>query len=161
MAIAIIVPGYSTCKIQTVNGSLSSLGICRNEPEVALEPYWYPIFSDDNGGEQGPATEFQLLGITATIRLRLSKFDVANANLLDAFISDATAGQPAAAGDLLFTGNNYFRLLLYNANYPINFPMTQLVGPSDRAYGTKAQERVLEFKAFKNAAGVLFNSSTS
>ena len=158
MAIDILVPGATTVKLQEPSGSIVSLGYARNEPEVSLEPYWHPVHSDEHGGDPGPAADYQLLGLTALIRIRFSKFDTTVADIVDSFVSLASPGVMETSGTLAFSATRSLRLILDNANNPLNFPRCIPTAPVDRNVGTKYQERTMEFRAHE-IAGVLYNTT--
>lgn len=158
MAITVYVPGPAVLKIAVPSGSLQSLGYARNETEIMLQPYWNPIPSDEFGGDPGPPAEFQLLGVTATIRMRLSKFDKDVADIVEKFASQASViGTPISPGTLGFASNHSLRVLIDSPTGPRNFLRCLPTGPSESNHGTKAMEKFFEFTAYEDANGVLWN----
>lgn len=159
MAVTVYVPGPATIKIAVPSGSLQTLGYARNETEIILTPFYHDIHSDENGGDQGPPVEKQFLGAVAQIRMRLSKIDTAVADIVEKFMSGASAvGAPGAAGSLMFAGDNSLRLLIDSATGPRNFLRACPTSPIESNHGTKAMEKFVEFTAYKNDSGVLWNA---
>lgn len=162
MAVVVPVPGPATIKIAIVSGSLQTLGYARNESEIIFTPYYHNIHSDENGGDEGPEVEKQFLGVTAQIRMRLSKIDWAVMDIVEKFMSGAsTVGEPGDPGSLLFAGDNYLRVLIDTATRPMNFLQCVPTSPIEFNHGTKATEKYTEFTAYKNSSGVLWNNTDS
>lgn len=165
MATAIQVAGVCEVQVGTSGGSLQILGKTANGAEVTKEAFHLNVPGDDNGGDDGPPIDIQILGEIARVRLELTKWDVAVSVLVEARAPSGTAGQPTnaavAAGTLMFTDGETFRLLLNTADTPINFPRAIPRGTIEINRGTKFSRLIIEFECHKDSTGVLYNNSVA
>lgn len=167
MAAEILVAGACEVKIASpsVNsGILQVLGFNRNYAEVRKEAFFLDVPGDENGGDDGPPIEIIHLGEICIIRLELTKYDLTVANVVRSRVDGAIAGQPTAAGTLMFNGGggggSTMRLLLNTPVDPRNFPRVIPRNAIEIGRGTKYSTLVCEFEAHKDASGVLYNDVT-
>ena len=160
MATAVQVAGVTTVSVGTgAADALETLGKSRNGVIVRKDAFWLNVPGDDNGGDDGPPIEIQMLGEIAIVRLELTKFDSAILTKVAARLKGGTEGSaPATVGSLVFSNNYFYRLLLNNANDPINFLRAVPRGAYEKNRGTKYQTAVLEFECHRNDSGVLHNA---
>lgn len=164
MAITPRVAGACLIRIATLSsasGALQSLGYTRNYGETRKEAFHLDIPGDERGGDDGPPIDIQYLGEIAIVRLELTKWDDTVANLVRARVDGATAGQPAAAGSLMFSAALSMRLLLHSPIDPRNFPVAIPRNPIEIGRGTKYSSLICEFECHKNDGGILYNAVTT
>lgn len=162
MAAAVKVAGLSTIKVGTgVGGALETLGYTRAGGEVRSQAFYIDVPGDENGGDQGPPIEIQYLGEIARIRLELTKWDTTVGQSIRSRLLGGTEGTPGSAGTLMFSESKTVRVLISNANAPMNFPRCFLRGEWEINLGTKYSTLVLEFEAHKDANGILYNATIS
>lgn len=164
MPYTVRVAGLSEIKIDTGAASaLEGLGYTRNGVEIRKESFQEEEKGDENGGDPGPAIEILDLGETAVVRLELNKVDYTVLAKVQR-LKGGTAGQPAAAGSLIFSGSKFYRLVIANANDPWNWPCAVLaqepqeIGP----IGNKFRRTILTFRCYKHpTSGILHNTTTT
>lgn len=161
MAVEVVVCGLAIVKIQVPAGSLETLGYSRNGVTVSEEAHHLDVPGDENGGDEGPPVDVQILGETARVRLELTKIDTAVADKIRARVAAGTAGTPPTAGTLMFGGSKAIRLLIHSTTSPINFPRAFPRNAIELNRGTKYSTFVCEFECHKDGSGVLYNSTTS
>lgn len=162
MAVTPIVFGPAIIKCSTTDGStLSTLGYSRGGVVTVLDPYFDEVPSDRNGGENGPPVDFVWLGQSATIRLEMTEFDNTVAAFVNAVLRGGTAGQPSAAGSLMFSDSKYFRLLIHSTTNPINFPVAFPRGQIEYERRSSYATHVMEWAAYKYSSNDLYNATTS
>jgi hypothetical protein len=142
-------------------GSMSTLGTTQNGVTMVFDSYQENVPGDANGGDAGPPIDVQVFGETARVRCEFSKWDTTVADTIRARVSGGTAGTPPTAGSLMFQSSLSFRLLINAASSPINFLRAIPRMPIELNKGTRFSVLVIEFECHKNAAGVLWNRSTS
>lgn len=160
MAATVNNAGLASIKIDAGSG-LTLLGYTRNGADVSEDAYMTDVPGDENGGDEGPPIEIQIMGETARVRLELTKWDTTVADLIRARVRAATAGTPPTAGTMLFSGTKYFRLLVHGVALPQNFPVAIPRAPIEINKGTKFATLVIEFECHKDSNGVLYNSTTT
>jgi hypothetical protein len=167
MAMTVQVAGLSLVRVATtVGGALADFGYTQDGVRITTEGHAINIPGDENGGDEGPPIEIQMLAETARVRLEMTKWDATVAGLLKARTT-GTAGAAKTPGRLVFTNGDYIRLVIANANDPWNFPCATLVRtPIELNAGTKFSRFVCEFECYKNPAasngaaiGVLYNQT--
>lgn len=149
------------------SGNPILLGYTRNGLTPQEQGYYLNVPGDQNGGEEGPPIEIQALGMTALIRLELTKYDMDVVHYVRRQLAGVTQGTPAAAGSLMFSAGLVGRLTLVplaggtGIGIPQNFPRVFTRQPIECGRGSKFSTLICEFEAHKDASGVLWNSSTT
>jgi len=162
MAVAVQVPGLATIKVGTgAESALETLGYTRDGANIRPKAYYQDVPGDENGGDQGPPIDVQILGETATVRLELTKFDETVAAKVRARCASGTEGTPSTAGTLMFGDSKTIRVLVHTVTLPMNFTRCFLRNDIELNKGTKYTTLVLEFEAHKDGSGVLYNSTTA
>lgn len=161
MAATVRKAGLCPIKIQLPSGALELVGYTRGGADVTENGYYTEVPGDENGGDEGPPIEIQYFGETALIRIELTKQDMTVLNKVRTRTVGGTLGTPGASGTLMFADGHAFRLLLHAPNDPRNFPRTICRGAIESNVGTKWQGWTLEFEAFKDASGILFDATTA
>jgi hypothetical protein len=163
--------------------ALQYLGWSRNGVEIEIREYVGEVPTDENAGEEGPPTDKQFFGATATIRLDLTKYDPIMVNNIRGHLSNLAAESgspvpgtylPGDVGKLKFSSTNMFRLLIASTNQPgganpevagiWNFPRVDFSEPKSVNAGSKFSAVLLMGTAYPlNVAGVnvLWNESTA
>ena len=170
MAIEVQVSG--ACAVYVAYANLASavpqlLGYTRNGLQPAEQGYYLNVPGDQNGGEEGPPIEIQWLGLTANIRLELTKYDMTVAHYIRRQLDNVTQGAPAAAGSLMFSAALGCRLTLVplaggsGIGIPQNFPRCITRQAIEVGRGSKFSTLVCEFEAHKDSSGICWNSSTT
>lgn len=157
MALAVHVAGLTTVKVEFSSGGLQTLGYSRNGVDITYEGYHLDVHGDENGGDDGPPIEVQYMGEKANVRLELTKFDRAVADLCTSRLDGADPGEPGAAGTLMFGANKMFRLLLDSPDRVRNFPWAFVRGSIEENQGTKFTTLVMQIECHKDSTGVLFD----
>ncbi len=165
MAIQTNVAGATLVQIQRPNsegvltGTIYNLGYTRNGVDIVEQPAFYPVKSDQRGGDEGPAVEMQLLDMTHIIRLRLSQYDPVVAAMLETIASNGTLGSVVARGTLLMTAN-FVRVLLNNTTDDRNYPFCIVNESIEVNKGTKYSELAVDLCAYSNlSSNVLYNTT--
>ncbi len=168
MAVAVQVAGLATIAVGAEGAAfadLSILGYTRDGAEIVTEGHYVDIPGDENGGDEGPPIDVQYLGETAKARLELTKWNSTVADTIASRLHGATAGTPGTAGSLMFAGSYVKRVLIYKAGTPnvamFNFPRAFCRAPIEINKGTKFSTLILELEAYKDANGVLYNTSVT
>jgi hypothetical protein len=134
--------------------------------EVRDQAFHHDVPGDEHGGPQGPPIDIQILGRIYHVRTELSKYDRTVANKVRARLKSngaALAGtmQTADIGTLMIQDVKYMRVLLDNANDPMNFAVAFLREPIEVGLGTKFSSLIVEFEAHRNqTTGVIHNTTT-
>ena len=164
MAVIVNVTGLATIKVAPAAGApLSTLGYTQNGAQITFEGYELRVPGDENGGDDGPPIDIQVLGQSARIRLELTKFDTTVSDTILTRTPGGTLGQPDTVavpiGTLIFASSQYFRLVIDTATRPFNFPCVSFVKtPQELNAGTKYQRHIVEVEAFKHpSTGILWN----
>ena len=143
------------------------LGFTRNGAEIRHEAHFADIPGDENGGDEGPPIEIVHLGEMVRVRLELTKYDATQALNVMARVKGGVAGQPPAAGTLMFANNKHRRVTLDtriggNSTVPANFPRCIVREPIELNKGTKFSTLVIEFTAYKDPyTGVLWDANVA
>jgi hypothetical protein len=124
MATGIQVAGLATIQVDTGNShALETLGYSINGVEIEENIFTLPVHGDEHGGDSGPPIDIQYLGQVDTVRMELTKYDLAvldklRARLWNSGFTAPTAGQVLSAniGSLFFAGSFTFRLTIDCAN---------------------------------------------
>ncbi len=162
MARAIVVAGLAICKVDTgVSNALEDLGVSRNGVEITDNGYFLDVHTDEDGGDDGPPTDVQFLGQTATIRMELTKYDTAVRAKIDSRMYGGTSGTVGTVGTLMQGGSKTFRLLIHSTSEPYNFPVVVFREPIEINKGTKFSTLLVIGTAYRNGSSVLRNATTS
>lgn len=141
------------------------LGYTRNGAELEQMLHQIPVYSDENGGDQGPPCDIQALPSLYRIHLSLTKFDKTVFEAVEATIKSATNGTFAVSdvGIPYVGGSKYFRVTLQTttASWIRNFPIC--IPQSAIAYnlGTRHSEATIDFLAMRNMSSGLVWDQTS
>lgn len=158
------VPGLCLVQVKfavALSTVLTDLGYARNDIHVTEEAYYHNVPGDANGGDDGPPIDIQILGMTARIRLELTKWDITTANAIRARVDNGTLGTPPDTGTLMFQDSKSFQLYINtpNAAFDMHFPRVVARAPIEVGRGTKFATLVCELEAHKNASGVLWDTT--
>jgi len=153
-------------------------GYTQNGANMTFEGHTINVPGDENGGDEGPPVEIQMLGETARVRLEMTKWDGTVANTIASRAPGGTPGAAKTPGRLIFANADYMRLTIKPVD-PItgvvntadvkNFPCAVVARtPIEMNAGTKYSRFICEFECFKapvagNGAtvGVLYNTATA
>ncbi|MDE2104187.1 MAG: hypothetical protein KGL39_43525 [Patescibacteria group bacterium] len=178
MAITPITDGPTKVQVGTGAGNaLQDLGYTRNGVNGVSNGFFLPIPCDDNGGDEGPPADIQYLGETWQLEMEFTKFDVVVMDTVTPRLLGGQAGLPGTAtggitytagglGALMFSGGYTIRTLLTpqtsagNAR-PKNFPQVVFQEPMQINKGTRFSTWITRGTAYRNGAGVLWNTQTS
>jgi len=155
-----LVDGAVAISIAEPGGPLESLGYSENGVEITEQIFTGDVHGDQNGGDQGPPIEVQYFGEVHTIRLTLTSWDEAVLNKIRKLTAAATIGVNLTPGTLLLETHS-FRLLLNSTNRPRNYLRVLFREAREINKGTKHSKAVLVGTAYKNASGVLYNTTTT
>lgn len=159
MAVTVQVP-----KLASVYVAGAFFGITRAGAELETIPHSIPVFSDEHGGEAGPAVDFQALPSLYRINLSMTKFEKSILETLEGVVAGGTGGTFAASniGELFIAGSKYFRVTIVTANsaWIRNFPICLPIFAMGYNLGTKFSEAMVSFQAMRNVSdGVIWNST--
>ncbi|MGH7743823.1 MAG: hypothetical protein ACREQ5_03255 [Candidatus Dormibacteria bacterium] len=176
MAVAIQVAGLCTVQVAS-SGSLSplpslvTLGYTMDGAEITFNGFFLDVPTDENGGDAGPPTDVQFMGMTANIRLQFTKYDETVMQFCRVRLVGQTVGIPGlptasggyaqgSVGQLLIGGDYTYRLLLNSPSNPYNFPTAFPRDPENLNRGTKFSTDVMEWYALRGGVGAaLYNVS--
>jgi hypothetical protein len=164
MAKTVNVTGLALIRVAPASGApLADLGYTQNGAQITFEGYELRVPGDENGGDDGPPIDIQVLGQTARIRLEMTKFDVTVSDTILTRTPSGTLGVPNSAGvptgTLIFASSQFFRLVIATTTRPFNFPCVSLIKtPQELNAGTKFQRHIIEAEAYKHpTTGVLWD----
>jgi len=145
--------------------ALTQLGWTLNGINIEAIGFISPIHSDENGGEQGPPIDFQLMGQQHRITLELSKPVMTAMALLEPFYNPNTSSANIGVGMLLGCSTAWFRLLLMSPGggtaFVRNYPYCTILEPIDYSpIGSQATRARVTFTA-NTIGGVLYNNTNS
>lgn len=169
MARAVVVYGLSVVSIaKGVGGSYSELGTTQDGVMLSAEHFTHPIKNDENGGQEGPPVEIQTLGRIDRVRCELTKYDSAQAAILEALVAGASTvnGTPEAAGVLLFAGDKSYKVKIVSTAPGTVTTVTReykrcVIHRAEHARGTKASTFVIEFEGHKDSNSTVFTDTTA
>jgi hypothetical protein len=142
--------------------ALEFLGWTTNGASIEQLAFQTPVFSDENGGEQGPPVDYQMFGNQHRVSLELSKFQQSVLTKLDARYNPNTSNGNVGVGMLLGCNSAVFRLLLWAPNFVRNYVNTVLLEPIEESpIGAQYTRARCSFTCNKNSAGVLFNTTST
>jgi hypothetical protein len=161
-----------------IEGAVASamlyLGHTRNGAEIELREYEGEVPTDENGGEEGPPTDKQFFGMSATIRLDMTRYlDTAMAQVRFAMASGSVVGTlataagtlgagylPSEVGKLKYANANMYRLLVratFGQSHVLttpeqakiwNFPRCSFQEPKSVNHGSKFSAHLLLAAAY-------------
>ena len=162
MAIEVIVDGAVLVKVDTgSSNALESLGYTIDGVQITEQAYMGDVFSDDNGGEQGPPVDIQQFGEIHIVRMLFSKIDVAVLAKVTPRQYGGTAGTVATPGTLMFQGTKTYRLLLDSETRPRNYLRAVFREPIEFNKGSKFSQYLVVAHCYKNASNIIYNSTDS
>lgn len=168
MAEEILVAGLASVYIggegAAYPAAMSLLGFTRNGAEISATGYFLDVPGDEHGGDDGPPIDVQYMGEIASVRLELTKWDLALGRTVESRRNSGTGGSPGTAGALMFGGvagsSLAFRVLVNTAtaaqrrNFLRCFPRNVI----EINKGTRFSTLVVEFEAHA-VNGVLWNTT--
>lgn len=162
MTAAVIVDGPAAISVDTGgSNALEALGYTFDGVRIFEDVFTADVFSDENGGPEGPPIDVQYFGEAHRVQLDFSKFDTAIMDKVRPKIYGGTAGQTGTAGSLYFAGGLTYRLLINPTSRPRNYLVAlPISGPWEINKGTKYSRQRLEFICYASS-GVLYNTTTS
>jgi hypothetical protein len=141
------------------SNGMEFLGYTVNGAEIEETGMLSPIHDDTAGGDQGPPTDFQLMGGEHRISIELMKYQTTVLAKLEAGYN---VHQTPSVGMFLGCGQGLFRCLLYGPNFTRNYSTSNsagygncaLIEPISRSpVGTQASRARVSFTA-PHLAGV-------
>lgn len=161
MAVAIYYDGPARLYLGAGVSSIQELGYTADGVNVTQEPYYLPVPCDLFGGESGPPIDTQALGITATIRLDLTRFEYTVFEAIKKIVSGGTIGSFTTPGKLMVQEAAYWRVLINTPARPYNFPIC-VVNPIEDNKSVKYKRPFVTFTALMNpSTGLLFDAVTT
>jgi len=158
----VIVAGPAIIKIAApASGTLDTLGYTENGAEVSENVMTLDVRGDENGGDAGPPIDIQYMGEWHLVRCLLTKYDEAIADKIRAGVAGGTAGTPGTSGSLYLAGLLGWRLLIHSTNFPRNYLHAIFDQPKEVNRGTKHSRLLISARCLKNAAGVIYNATTT
>lgn len=140
-----------------VDGTL--LGYTANGAEITKEASFLNVPGDQNGGDDGPPIDVQILGEIARVRVELTKYDDTIASVLESRVANGTGGVPPTPGTLMFTDTKTRSLVLQGTTRTLTFPRAFPRGNVEVNKGTKFSRKIFEFECHENADGVLYTET--
>lgn len=131
---------------------------------VSIEEIAYhaAVHSDENGGEAGPPSDYQLFGHQHRISMELSKFQDDVLGRLDPRYNPATVIGNVGVGMLLGCSTATFRLLLKAPHFVRNYLATVILDPIALSpVGSQASRARVTFTASVVIGGTLWNTTAT
>lgn len=154
--------GAALIRVDTASANaLEDLGYTEDGAQISIRQYTLDVPGDENGGNEGPPIDVQHLGETAEIRLTMTKWEASVADKIAARLYGGTTGTPGTPGTMMFNESKTYRLVVHTTTTPFNFPRVIFKDAIEINKGTKFSRFVIVATAYKNASGVLYNSTTS
>jgi hypothetical protein len=141
--------------------SLEDLGYTRNGADTRSRGYFVEVPGDENGGEQGPPIDIQLMGEVASVRLELTKWDPTVAAKVLSRCKGVSEGVAPTAGTLLFGESKTVVLAIVGATKTVTFGRAFLRGDWDLNKGSRYSMLVLEFECHKDADGKIWTEAAN
>lgn len=151
-------------------GAAEFLGWSRNGARIEEIPFNAPIFSDDYGGDQGPPSDYQLMGGQHRISFELSKYSPTVLAKLEAFYNQAILSSTSATAQvgMLMTCLPLTTRLLLLAGTPTvftycrNYPTALIINPIEfEPVGSQATMPRLSFIANYRAGETPYNQTVT
>lgn len=142
--------------------SYGFLGNTVNGIQVAETPYFVPVHSDVNGGEQGPPVDYQLLGRQGYLEMELVQYDDAILSKIEECYRKANGSGSAvnrSAGMLLGCAAASFDVVIIAANWTRHYLSCIPLEPIRKNIGAIHTRASLAFTC-NEIGGVLYDSVT-
>jgi len=139
--------------------SEQDLGYTEDGAQITVQPHFSEVFSDDWGGAGGAPADSQILGFRAFIRLKLTKYDLANVEALTSFQIGGARGVLPAYGTLMRQDEKYGNLIIDGTNADYTFSTSIVKEAFEINAGTRSQVVHMGFEAWANntTARLLFS----
>lgn len=139
--------------------ALQHLGWSVDGVQIQEIPYITGIPSDLNGGTDGPPVDFQVYPSQHRIILDLNIFDPLVEAKVALRVNPAASVSPTV-GMLIGCSGQYYRVLLYGANFVRNYPYCVPMEPIDFNIGSKFTRKQITFMA-NTIGGLLWNTTAA
>jgi hypothetical protein len=160
MAATIQVAGLASVKVDSgVANAIELIGYTENGVEIQENQFTYDVHGDENGGDQGPPIDVQNLGQVDIIRMTFTKWDDAIMAKIRPAAKGGTAGTVPTPGALAIQGSGTFRLLIDAPNFDRNYTTVIFREAKEMNVGTKHSKAVIVAHGYKNASGVVWNTT--
>ncbi len=130
------------------------LGYCEDGVQVAIQPRYDDIYSDDMGGRAGVPSDSQLLGATADLQLLFTKYQKQYLDNLSSFRSGALTSNAKGVlppiGSFVRQDGLYSSLVLAGLNETLTFATAHPRRSLEINSGTRARRYVCGFEAWLN-----------
>lgn len=160
MAEGIQVPGACHIYTDTNGGAFEALGYSINGVEISEEPFFLNVPGDQNGGDDGPPIDVQVLGQIHHIRMELSKWDSSVADKCICIAKGTTIGQNVTPGWLMSGNSKSYKLALRSTLLFRTYPLAFLRNQIETQRGTKFARLLLEWECHVSG-GVIYTQTTS
>jgi hypothetical protein len=145
MAIPVNWFGKALLQVSFFNANLSTFaspvdfGYSENGVEFEEREFTSPVYSDENGGQQGVPFDYQVMGEQIMIRIAMSRFDAAVGKTMKRPWSvPLSDGMMQTPGKLIYQDRGFFRLGIGNNAAGLVFPKcTIAVEPKTYNKGTR------------------------
>lgn len=155
-----------------VANTFVDLGYTRDGVTITFNGFFVDVPTDADGGESGPPSDVQFMGMSANIRIEATKFDPAVMAMCRMRISgsgvEGVPGAPVdaatpsggfqaiatgAIGQLMLGGSNAFKLLMNNVYDPYLFLNAFPRDANDKNVASKYTTDHMEWFAIRNGVG--------
>lgn len=130
----------------------TALGFTRDGVDIRYDPRWGDIFSDDFGGAGGAPADTQLLGATASVTCEFTKYDAAEVEKLNSWITGGVAGKLPDFGTLIRQNAKTATLLLAGSLKIYTFLTAFPREPQPVNVGTKFSTYLVQFECWVTSA---------
>lgn len=139
--------------------ALAFLGWSQNGVTIEEIAYNAPVHSDENGGEQGPPTDYQFFGMQHRITAELSKFQTSVLALVAARYNPNISSSAIATGMLIGCNSAFFRCLLWGPNFVRNYIATIPLEPIEWSPVGSQHTRIRISLTANTVGGVMYNQT--
>lgn len=152
-----------TVTVKADTGSSNALETwCESMEGISIreQVFQEPIFSDSNGGSQGPPIDILVHGEVHIITFQSVRFDPA----VDAkmqYVKSVASGTASGGCVLAFSDSKFYRVLLTGTNFTRNYLRVMVTDKELGRIGSHASVRQITLTCYKDASGVLWNTTTS
>jgi hypothetical protein len=137
----------------TVSFGSADLGFSQDGADIRYEARWGDIFSDDFGGSGGAPADTQLLGMTGSVSLSMTKYDAAEVEKLNSFIRGGGEQTLPALGSFIRQEGLFGALVLTGTKKRYEFSTAFPREPQSLNAGTKFSTYILQFEFWIVSAG--------